>query len=73
MFKFNMRHTETRSKSWSKLKPSRKHVFNPFLANVHILYPLKKPKNPWFSGNFRDYEIGTLARNGLKLEIKIRN
>ena len=40
-------------------------VFNPFLANVPILYPLKTPENFWFSGIFRGYKIGTLARNGL--------
>ena len=32
--------------------------FNPFLANVPILYPLKTPEN-------HRYKMGTLARNGL--------
>ena len=40
---------------------------NPFLHNVPILYPLKTPENLWFSGVFRGYELGTLARNGLML------
>ena len=40
-------------------------VLNPFLANVPILYPLKPPENLWFSGVFRGYKMGTLARNGL--------
>ena len=41
----------------------------PFLANVPILYPLKTPENLFFSGAFRGYQMGTLARNGLmKLE-----
>ena len=45
----------------------RKYVkrFNPFLAHVPILHPLKTPENLWFSGVFRRYKIGTLARNGL--------
>ena len=40
--------------------------FNLSLANVPILYPLKTPENPWFSGVFRRYKMRTLARNGLK-------
>ena len=39
--------------------------FNPFLANVPILYPLKTPENVWFSCDFRGYKMGTLARNKL--------
>ena len=39
--------------------------FKPFLANVSILYPLKTPENLWFSGIFRGYKMGLLARNGL--------
>ena len=39
---------------------------SPLLANVPILYPLKTLENLWFSGSFRGYEIGTLARNGLR-------
>ena len=38
---------------------------NPFLANVPFFYLLKTPENLWFSGVFRGYKIGTLARNGL--------
>ena len=41
--------------------------FNPFLANVPILYPLKTPENQRFSGVFRRSKKGTLARNGLSL------
>ena len=40
-------------------------VFNPFLANVPILYPLKTPENQKFSGVFMGYKMGTLAKNGL--------
>ena len=36
---------------------------NPFLANFPILYSLKTPENLWFSGVFRGYKMGTLARN----------
>ena len=36
---------------------------NPFLANAPILYPLK-PSYQRFSGDFRGYKMGTLARNG---------
>ena len=32
--------------------------FNPFMANVPILYPLKTPENLWFSGVFRGYNMG---------------
>ena len=41
------------------------YLFNPFLANIPILYPLKTSENQRFSGVFRDYKMGTLARNGL--------
>ena len=47
----------------SKIKNS---CFNPFLANVLILYPLKTPENQRFSGVFRGYKMKTLAWNGLK-------
>ena len=40
-------------------------IFNPFLANVTILYHLKTPGNLWSSGIFKGYEIKTLMRNGL--------
>ena len=42
---------------------------NPFLTNVPLLYPLKTPENHWFSGVFRGYKIGTLARNRSKYQI----
>lgn len=38
---------------------------NPSLANVLILYPLKIQENLCFSGIFRGYIIGILARNML--------
>ena len=40
-------------------------MFNSFLANVPILYPLKTPENQRFSGVFREYKMRTLARDGL--------
>ena len=43
---------------------------NPFLANVSILYPLKTLVNQRFSGIFREYKIGKLARNGLNFLIQ---
>ena len=45
-------------------------AFNPLLVNFPILYPLKTPENQMFSGVFRGYKAGTLARNGL---IYLRN
>ena len=61
-----------------KNKKLMKVDFNPFLANVPILYPLKTPENQRFSGVFRGYKMGKLARNGLmqskkKLNLKIPN
>ena len=41
------------------------NLFNTFLANASILYPLKSPENLWFSGIFRGYKMGILVRNGL--------
>ena len=43
-----------------------KNCFNPFLANVSILYPLKTPENQRFFGVFRGYKIRTLAWNEFK-------
>ena len=43
------------------------YYFNPYLANVPILHPLKTPENLWFSGVFRGYKMRTLARNGLNV------
>ena len=45
---------------------------NTLLAYVPIAYPLKTPKNVWFSGLFRGYKMGTLTRNGLKNEQQIK-
>ena len=42
-------------------------LLSSFLANDPILYPLKTPENLWFSGVFRGYKMGTLARNGLSI------
>ena len=42
-------------------------LLNPFLATVHILYPMKTTENLWFSVLFRGYKIRTLARNALIL------
>ena len=47
--------------------------YNPFLANVPNLYPLKTLENLWFSGVFRGYEMGTLTRNGLPEHVHTRN
>ena len=44
---------------------SRITEMNPYLTNVPILYPLKKPENQSFSGVFRGYKIETLIRHGL--------
>ena len=41
--------------------------FNSILANYLIVYPLKTQENIWFSGVSRGYEMGTLARNCLRL------
>ena len=40
---------------------SIQYFFNPFLANLPILKPLKTTEN----GVFRGYKMGTLTRNGL--------
>ena len=52
-----------------------KNIFNPFLADVPILCPLKKPEhlpeNFCFSGIFRGYEMGALARNWLIMPVII--
>ena len=40
-------------------------LFNPFLADVLILYPLKTP------GVFKGYKMGTLARNDLKRNVSV--
>ena len=39
---------------------------NPFLANIPILHPLKTPESQRFSGVFRGYKMGTIAKNELK-------
>ena len=51
------------------MKVSRMLIFNLFLANFPILYPLKTPENLWFSGVFRGFKMGILARNGVHVFI----
>ena len=48
-------------------------LINRFLANVLILYPLKTPENLWFSGVFRGYKMGALARNRLTNVVAIHD
>ena len=47
-------------------KLSSSSAINPILANVPILYSLKTLENQRFPGVFREYKMGTLARNGLR-------
>ena len=44
-------------------------TFNSFLANDPILYPQEIPENSRFSGVFREYKMGSLAKNELKVII----
>ena len=46
------------------------YPFNPFLANVPILYSLKIPENLLFLSVFRVYKMTTLAENGSQTERK---
>ena len=41
------------------------HNINPYLSNIPFLYLPKTSENLWFSGIFRGYEMGTLARKRL--------
>ena len=45
-------------------------MFNPFLTNVPLLYPLKTSENLRFSDDFRGYRRGTLVENGLTRSFK---
>ena len=47
------------------LRICRFYFHNLFLADVPILYPLETPENQMFSGVFRGYKTGKLARKGL--------
>ena len=48
------------------LKEQFKHLFyQPILANVSILYPLKIQENLWFPSVFREYKMGILAKTVL--------
>ena len=42
-------------------------AFNPFLADVPILYPLKTPENKSVPGASRGYKTGKLTGNELNL------
>ena len=42
---------------------------SPFLANVLISYSLKIPENLWFSCIFGGNKMGTLTRNGLRMDV----
>ena len=44
-------------------------VLNPFLANVPILYFLKKTENQKYFGVFKWFEMGTLTRTGVMKEV----
>ena len=44
---------------------TKKLKLNLFLINVFNLYPMKTPEKRRFSGVFRGYKMGALARNGL--------
>ena len=52
-----------------KRKCSRCELFYLLLTDFWPMFPfytpLKTPENLWFSGVFRWYKMGTLARNGL--------
>ena len=50
----------------------RKNVFNPFLTNVPISFPLKTPGNLWFSGIFSRYKVGNIDQKWIK-ETKFRD
>ena len=61
-------------KNCSNFCCSRRHMYyenhkileqfaNPFLATVPILYPVKASESQRFSGGFRGFKMGTLARN----------
>ena len=54
---------------WIVLRCNAMCFFNPLMANVSVLYPLKTPENLWFSGVFRGYKMVTSARNGLMIQI----
>ena len=45
-------------------------MFNPFLTNVPLLYPLKTSENLRFCDDFRGYRGGTLVENGLTRSFK---
>ena len=46
-------------------------TLNLLMAKVLILYPLKISKNQTFSGVFRRYEMGILARDELNIIPKL--
>ena len=68
LFYVNFEHViagwDTQGKDYS-VRGRNEFYLNPFLASVPILHPLKTPENQRFSGDFRVYKMGTLARNVL--------
>ena len=63
-------HFFARSKDFRSDKYHLIGIFNPFLTNVPILYPLKTPENIWFSGVIMCYKMGAMTRNRLKSTFK---
>ena len=45
-------------------------LFNPFLTNVPLLYPMKTLENRRFSDVFRGYRSGTFVENGLIFNVE---
>ena len=64
-----MVHAKTSYKSTVAIM-TKNDVFFPFMAKVLILYPLKIPESQRFSGVFKGYKMGALARNELKVSEK---
>ena len=54
---------QSTGKHWNK----REQWFNPYLANVLILYLLKTPEKRGFLLFLGSIKMGTLAKNGLKM------
>ena len=44
------------------------NVFNPFHANLPVIYPLEKSENLWFSDIFRGYRNRKSVWSGLRLK-----
>ena len=52
--------------------PQQGYLVNRFPANGPTLHPLKTLENLCLSGVFRGYKMGTLAGNGLTIQIVTR-